>query len=123
MGMWFLETYATIPQDRMDAAIIVFHFSIISTIILILQVPYTSSIIASEKFTIFALFDIGFAVLRLVSAFILLYIGSDKLVLYGGLVLFSTVLMSFGKLLYCRMHINYCRIVGGVNSEILRKKI
>ena len=120
-GIWFFNTQATIPQERMNAGLLVYQLSVLSTIILIVQVPYTAAITASEKFTVFALFDIGFALLRLASAVALVHVESDKLILYGALTLASTSLLSFGKFLYCRLSIDFCRVGGGFNSVLFRR--
>jgi len=118
LGLWFLKAQANIPPDRMHAALVVYQLSVISTLILILQISYTAAITAMEKFAIFALFDIGFALLRLASAIMLVYVGSDKLILYGVLTLLTTFIMTFGKFLYCRFGIDFCRIDSKFNRAL-----
>ena len=119
-GIWFFNTQATIPPERVNAALLVYQLSVVSTIILIVQVPYTAAITATEKFSVFALFDIGFALFRLASAVALLHVGSDKLILYGVFTLASTFIFSFGKFLYCRIFIDFCRVSGKFNSVLFR---
>lgn len=49
IGLWFLNTYLNIPDNRMSAANIVYQFSILSFIAQILRIPYHSTVIAYEK--------------------------------------------------------------------------
>ena len=54
IGLWFLYHKMTIPAGRMDAALWVYQFSILSTVVLIMSVPYNASIIAHERMSAFA---------------------------------------------------------------------
>lgn len=49
IGLWFMYEKMQIPADRMDAAFWVLQCSIVSTVIMILSVPYNADIIAHEK--------------------------------------------------------------------------
>lgn len=49
IGLWFMYSYMTIPESRMDAALWVYQFSILSMIVLVMSVPYNACIIAHEK--------------------------------------------------------------------------
>ena len=48
LGIWFLYNKLVIPADRMEAAIYVFHISILTAVFTLTQVPYNASIIAHE---------------------------------------------------------------------------
>lgn len=58
MGIWFLNTYMNIPQERMDAARWVYQFSIFSFVVSVIQVPYNAIIIAREQMNILSLIHI-----------------------------------------------------------------
>lgn len=51
IGLWFLENKLIIPDARLNAARIVYQFSIFSTLVGITQVPYDACIIAREMFS------------------------------------------------------------------------
>ena len=72
-----------IPDDRTDAAKIIYIFLIISTFITIITVPYDAMINAHEDFLYYSIVGILVAVLNLVSAIIIVNYASDKLILYG----------------------------------------
>ena len=54
LGIWFLYNKLVIPMDRMEAAVYVFHISILTAVFTLTQVPYNASIIAHEKMSVFA---------------------------------------------------------------------
>lgn len=83
VGLWFLKTYLVIPTERMDAAIWVYHFSVLSFMVTVLQVPYNATIIAHERMNIYAYVSILEVSLKLLIVFMLTWISSDKLKLYA----------------------------------------
>ena len=90
VGGYFLQHKMVIPIDRMDAAITVFHFSVISCGFSVIQVPFIALIIAYERMNLYAYISVVEAILRLGTALILNEINFDSLQLYGGLMLAST---------------------------------
>lgn len=83
IGLWYINEKMVIPLDRMDTARWLYHFSVISLVLVIMQIPYSSAIIAHERMGFFALVSIIDAVAKLIIALILPYVGSDKLFVYG----------------------------------------
>jgi len=95
IGLWFLNHRLVIPQDRLSAARWVFQFSIVSTILSIVQVPYNAAIIAHEKMNVYALVEIINVSLKLLIVFLLQVGQLDKLVLYSVLTcVVSVIVMS-----------------------------
>ena len=82
-GLWFLHHKMVIPPDRMDAALWVFHLSILTAFFNLTQVPYNACIIAHEKMTVYAYVSIVDAVCRLLIVYMLLIGDMDKLILYA----------------------------------------
>lgn len=86
IGLWFLYTQMNIPENRMTAAFWVYQFSIFTTIIMVLSVPYNAIIIAHEKMNAFAYISIIEASLKLAIVYLLLIGNLDKLILYSFLM-------------------------------------
>lgn len=101
VGLWFLKTRMQIPPVRMQAAIWVFHFSIISAFISIINVPYSAVIIAHEKMGVFAYFAILDMVLKLVVVFLLQAVDFDKLKVYAMMLVIAQVIMQIIYWGYC----------------------
>ena len=101
IGLWFFFTWLNIPADRQSAAFIVYQFSVLTTVICIIQVPYLSVIIAHEKMSFFALLSIIEVLLRLGSVFLLEIIFFDKLIVYAFLFFIITLIIFFLHKIYC----------------------
>jgi len=83
VGLWIVNNYLKIPEGRMEAALWVYHFSILSFMVSIVQVPYNAVIIARERMNVYAYVSILEVLLKLFIVFILNWLTYDKLQLYG----------------------------------------
>lgn len=83
VGLWFVKTYLVIPPERLEAAIWVYHFSVLSFMVSVIQVPYNATIIAHERMNVYAYVSIIEVLLKLLIVFMLTWITYDKLKLYG----------------------------------------
>ena len=87
VGLWFLNHKLVIPEDRMYAAQWVYQISILTMCVGVIQVPYTSSIIAHEDMGLYAYLGILEAVGKLAIVYVLSISDIDKLILYSILLL------------------------------------
>jgi O-antigen/teichoic acid export membrane protein len=83
VGLWFVKAYLVIPAERLEAAIWVYHFSVLSFMVSIIQVPYNATIVAHERMNVYAYVSIIEVTLKLLIVFMLTWITFDKLKLYG----------------------------------------
>lgn len=104
VGLWFMYEQMKIPADRIDAAFWVLQCSIMSTVIMILSVPYNADIIAHEKMSAFAYISVLEVVLKLAVVYALLIFSYDKLVLYAFLILVVQIFIRFCYSRYCNKH-------------------
>ncbi len=104
LGLWYFNTKMVIPEDRFNAASVVFHLSMITAVISIISVPFNASIIAHEKMSVFAYVGIADAVGRLGVAFALSVGSIDKLVLYAILLLIVQLCIFLFYVFYCRYY-------------------
>lgn len=104
VGMWFLYTQMQIPDGRMDAAFWVLQCSIVSTIVMVLSVPYNADIVAHEKMSAFAYISVLEAVAKLAIVYLLVISPFDKLIFYAVLLLAVQVLIRFCYSIYCNRH-------------------
>ncbi|MCC8153411.1 MAG: hypothetical protein LIP01_03855 [Tannerellaceae bacterium] len=95
IGLWFLETKLVIPPERMSAARTVYHLSVASVFLTILQVPYTAAVLSHERMDIYAGIEIISVLLKLSIVFLLMVITYDKLILYGILLLVVSCVLFF----------------------------
>ncbi len=97
VGLWLLNNYIVIPESRIDISNIVYQFSVFTTVIQIITIPYSALIIAHEDMSVFAYISIIEVLLKLIGVILLQFIVGDKLLEYA-LVIF--VIMLLGRLLY-----------------------
>ncbi len=103
-GLWYLKNRLVIPDDRLDAAYALFHFSTISMIFVIMQVPYSAAVLSKERMDFYALVGIIDILLKLIIVIIIPYFSFDKLVLYGFLLLFVSFVDFLLFLLYTKLN-------------------
>lgn len=109
VGLWFMLTQLQIPSEREIAAFWVYQFSVFSSVLAIVSIPYNASIIAHEKMSVFAYISIADAVLKLVIVYALLIIPYDKLIVYAILFFIIQLFDRIVYSIYCRKHFEETR--------------
>jgi O-antigen/teichoic acid export membrane protein len=94
VGLWFLKEKMTIPEYRMNAAIAVYQFSILSFIVTVLNIPCVSIIIANENMKMFSLMSMLDVSLKFAIIYPLITVPYDKLKLYAILMFLVTLFIA-----------------------------
>lgn len=123
IGLWFLYHKMVIPADRMDASFWVYQMSIVTTVILILSTPYNATIIAYERMSAFAYISIFEVILKLLTAFILLYSKWDNLILYAVLVVIAQMIIRMIYVHYCNRQFTITKIVYKYDKQLIKNMI
>lgn len=109
IGLWFVLEKLRIPADRMDAALWVYHLSVLTAMLGVVSVPYNAAIIAHERMRAFAYIGIVDALLKLVIVYLLWVMPYDKLVIYAlllfGVQVFDRIVYGW----YCVRHFEETR--------------
>ena len=100
IGLWYFYNVLVCPDERLEAAFIIYQLSILSSAFSIIQVPYTAAIMAHEQMNIYAYIGIYEAVSKLLIVYLLSIIDVDKLVLYGILMFIIQVSLFFFNSFY-----------------------
>lgn len=111
IGIWFFYHKLVIPTDRLDAAMWVYQFSILSSIVTITQVPYNASIVAHEKLDVFAYIAIIQTVAKLLVIYAIMVIDCDRLKLISFLNFVIIIFITFVYRFYCRKKFEECVLV------------
>lgn len=111
IGIWFLNTQMTIPEERLYAANWVFQASIISFMFGLCSVPYNASINSHERMTAFAYIGMLDVVLRLLIVLFIAYstFNFDRLIVYSLLLVTVSISLQCIYLWYCRKNFEECR--------------
>lgn len=109
IGGWYMGHKMVLPEDRMGVATIIFHFSVLSLVFVILQVPFTAAVMAHEKMNFYAVVGILDALLKLSVVLIAKIIIYDNLLAYGILFSLIPLVNLLLYLLYCRINFSEVR--------------
>lgn len=120
IGLWFVTTQLTIPDENQNAAFWIYQTSIFSVIVTIVSTPYNAAIIAHEKMNVFAYFSILECFLKLAVVLSLFILPFNRLLVYGFLLLCVTLIMRIMYNVYCIKNFSECKYKWGWNRKLIR---
>ena len=96
-----------IPPERLGAALILFHLSVASLLVVMMQIPYSSAVMSFERMNYYAVVGIVDVLLKLAIVLVLPYISYDKLAVYALLVFLISVVDFFSILRICEKELQF----------------
>lgn len=123
VGIWFMHAKMQVPSDRMDAAQIVFHLSVLSMMINVTQVPYNASIISHERMDVYAYVEMANVGLKLLIVYLLQIGNFDKLVLYAVLVFLVSAFIALFYRVYCVRNFSECHVHRVWRPDVFKKML
>lgn len=93
IGLWIVNHWIVIPEERLVAALWVYHLAVVTFCVHLVRIPYDAAIIAHEDMSVYAYMSILEVVLKLLVVFTLLKISSDKLIAYSILIAFVAIIL------------------------------
>lgn len=101
IGLFIVNKYLSIPEERVIAANVTFQFSIMTLAIQIIRVPYNCCIVAYERMSFYAYNSLFELFIKLGMVYLLMYLIYDKLELYAFLMFLVPLLNLFVYRFYC----------------------
>ena len=123
IGLWFVYNKLVIPIERLNAALWVYHCSVLTMMVSIISVPYNSLIIAHERMSAFAYISIIEVVLKLAIVFLLLYLPFDRLATYAVLLLIIQVLIRLSYNIYSERHFSESKVRPKNDISLVREML
>lgn len=123
IGLWFIHNKLVIPVERFEAALWVYHCAIMTTVITIIGMPYTSLIIAYERMNIFTYLSLIEVFLKLAIVWGIVYISYDKLIVYSILYLLVQLIIQLGYGCYCTIKLRESRLCLILDRHLLKEII
>lgn len=120
IGVWYVNCKMVLSSDRIFAANCIFQFSVFSLILLILQVPYSAVILAYERMDYYAIVSIIDVFFKLGIVLALPFIPADKLIIYGTLLLFSSIVNFMLYYLYAKRNFKMLIIQRTFHKELFK---
>lgn len=121
VGLWFVYNKLNIPSHQFDAAIWVYHCSVLAFFLSIISTPYGAAIVANERMGVYAYFSILEIVLRLLIVYLLVVLPYNKLMVYSSLQLCVAVIMRVVNNVYCVKNFKECSYSFVFNNELIVK--
>ena len=112
IGLWFCQNKLNVPDDRILAVNIVYHFSILTAVIHLLQVPFNAAIIAHERMNAFAYLSIVDVIMKLLICYALYITPCDRLISYGVLMSLGSFIILFAYFSYSKKSFEECGLKG-----------
>ncbi len=121
VGLWFVKTQLVIPPERMGAAIVVLHCSVVTLVFRIIGSPYNAAVIANERMRVYALISILESVLTLLLVLLLVVLPWDKLAVYGVLTMVVGIVTRFAYIRYCHARFPEYRFRWVFDRDLFRR--
>jgi len=121
IGLWFVNTQLVIPYDRVDAANWIYQFSIFSFIAVIMQIPYSSAVIAHEDMVVFAKISIAESLLKFIAILLISFVTFDKLIIYGVAIFLITTLVLISYIWIGYVNYSECRYKKPTEKKIFKE--
>ena len=121
VGVWFLTYNANIPESRLFAAHMILQFSIVSTIISIMNTPLDACVIAHERMDFYAYLSIFDGLAKLGICYLLSIGTTDKLIKFGALTLVISVIVRIINRVFCYKKFQECRLEKMWDKEYFKK--
>lgn len=121
IGLWFVCNQLTIPPERMEAAIWVYQFSVLSCCLTILNVAYDAVIIAHEDMNVYSYIGIFEGCGKLAVAYAISLSSLDKLTVYAFLLLLLTFCTRILYFSYCKRKYQECKFRLTLHGKEVKK--
>jgi len=108
IGLWVLNNKLTIPIDRRMSSNLIYQLSLLSFIFTLLTTPYIAIIISHEDMKSYATISIVEMLLKIISAVLLYTIRFDKLILYGIMIMLSSIILYSIYYIICKRKYSEC---------------
>lgn len=100
VGPYLINNFLVIPIDKLSDALYLYYFVTASATVAIMVTPYDGCILANEDFSFIAITELFKSSSRLISALIVSFYFSNKLLMFGLLISSSNIIIEFSKLVF-----------------------
>lgn len=104
----FFDGFLNIPEDRINASLVVYHQVVFMVFISLIMAPYRAVLISRENITFISIIDVLDGVLKLLLVIIMPYSSMDKLILYGWIMLDIRLFNLFAFAIYGHVKYEEC---------------
>lgn len=121
VGLWYVNNEMVIPAERLAVANWLYQFSLLSLVFLIIQIPYSSAILAYERMDYYAIVSVIDAIFKLATALAVLWIDYDHLLAYGILMLLVSFIRFVLYYLYCKKNFIAIKVTRDFDKDLFKR--
>lgn len=122
-GLWYIYNKMIIPTERLNAAVWVFHCSVVSLALVIIQIPYSAAIMSHEKMDYYAIVSLADVFFKLILAFTISCVSYDKLIFYGIFTTFISLVNFLFYFIYCKLKFQEIKFHRTFHKEIFKQML
>lgn len=104
IGQILLSNFLQVPEGKEALALFCLHSLSINTFFTVISVPFRAALISHENIVFVAIIEVGAAVLKLISAIVLLSFDGSRLRLYAVLMTIIPIIQTICFRLYTKSH-------------------
>lgn len=120
VGLWYVNDVMVLPEYRLRAANILFQTTVVSMLLMVLQIPYVGAVMAKENMDFYAVVSILDLVLKLGAAIAVAHFECDGLILYGVLLAAVSVIDILLYVSYSLRHFPEMRFSRSFDKAMLK---
>ena len=120
IGLWFINTQLVFPESKTYIVNWVYQFSLLSSVISVIQVPYSADVIAHEHMGFYAFIEILKVSFKLGASFLVLYFFDERMIVYSALLLLSAILLCLIYVIYCNRCFNESISTPRLHKDIIK---
>lgn len=122
-GLYFLYNEMQIPPCKLNAAVWCFHFSIISFICTIMQIPFSAAVFAHEAIGVYSVISTVDCILRLLAAYIVGWFVADSLKIYGFSMMLVAIIVLMLYVVFSYLKYDECHYKHPHNTTLCKELI
>lgn len=119
-GLWYVENKLNIEAGRESVALFVFHLSLITGCLSVLQTPFSACITAHEDMGIYAYISIFDVVMKLLIVYLLVVVDTDKLQMFALFYFIVSLMTSAFYLSFCLWKYKECSFKLKVDLQLYK---
>lgn len=123
IGLWFVNNKMNFPKDSMFAVNVLYQFTIVSMMMSFTQIPYSADIVAREKMSIYAYFELLNIILKLLIVYVLFLFQHNRLIIYAALTLAVSLISLCFYRWYCIKNFEEAHFTREINKPLLKKML
>lgn len=121
IGIWFIYNKLSIPTDKINAACLVLITTLISLAFSFISSVFDAVIISRENMKIYAYLGLIDAVSKLIIAYVIVIVPSNKLSVYAILLMIFSIITKLATIIYSKNHYEETKLKFYWNRDLFKE--